>query len=127
MSRLPFDPIDEAARQWGERWTGDVPAYVKWQHPALDAELGHVEDKIINLLHYDNEFTEQEAIGIKLADMLELYLFCHHRIHMGDRYFKQVARNVDGWFERNPDHFNLFPKARILYEFVQHQVFSANP
>jgi len=25
MSRLPFDPIDEAARQWGERWSG-VPA-----------------------------------------------------------------------------------------------------
>jgi DNA-binding MarR family transcriptional regulator len=25
MSRLPFDPIDEAARQWGERWEG-VPA-----------------------------------------------------------------------------------------------------
>ena len=25
MSRLPFDPIDEAARQWGERWDG-VPA-----------------------------------------------------------------------------------------------------
>lgn len=25
MSRLPFDPIDEAARQWGERWAG-VPA-----------------------------------------------------------------------------------------------------
>src|SRR6476659_8829506 len=25
MSRLPFDPIDEAARQWGQRWDG-VPA-----------------------------------------------------------------------------------------------------
>ncbi len=25
MSRLPFDPIDEAARQWGQRWPG-VPA-----------------------------------------------------------------------------------------------------
>lgn len=25
MSRLPFDPIDEAARQWGRRWDG-VPA-----------------------------------------------------------------------------------------------------
>src|SRR6476659_1681589 len=25
MSRLPFDPIAEAARQWGERWAG-VPA-----------------------------------------------------------------------------------------------------
>ncbi|NYD41291.1 MarR family winged helix-turn-helix transcriptional regulator [Nocardioides panaciterrulae] len=25
MSRLPFDPIDEAARQWGQRWQG-VPA-----------------------------------------------------------------------------------------------------
>jgi DNA-binding MarR family transcriptional regulator len=25
MSRLPFDPIDEAARQWGERWRG-VPS-----------------------------------------------------------------------------------------------------
>ena len=25
MPRLPFDPIDEAARQWGERWAG-VPA-----------------------------------------------------------------------------------------------------
>ena len=25
MSRLPFDPIDEAARQWGKRWDG-VPA-----------------------------------------------------------------------------------------------------
>ncbi len=25
MSRLPFDPIDEAARQWGVRWEG-VPA-----------------------------------------------------------------------------------------------------
>lgn len=24
-ARLPFDPIDEAARQWGERWSG-VPA-----------------------------------------------------------------------------------------------------
>ena len=24
-TKLPFDPIDEAARQWGERWTG-VPA-----------------------------------------------------------------------------------------------------
>jgi DNA-binding MarR family transcriptional regulator len=22
MARLPFDPIDEAARQWGARWTG---------------------------------------------------------------------------------------------------------
>lgn len=22
MSRLPFDPIDEAARQWGARWSG---------------------------------------------------------------------------------------------------------
>jgi len=22
MSRLPFDPIDEAARQWGDRWEG---------------------------------------------------------------------------------------------------------
>jgi len=25
MTRLPFDPIDEAARQWGARWSG-VPA-----------------------------------------------------------------------------------------------------
>ena len=25
MTRLPFDPIDEAARQWGARWTGCRP------------------------------------------------------------------------------------------------------
>ncbi len=97
-----------------ERWVSDVPAYVKWGIPGIAAAIKDAEERTENLLHYDNELTETEWWGVKVADMLELYLFCSHCINAGDQYFIGVRRNVEEWFYKNDKMMREYPGATML-------------
>lgn len=97
-----------------ERWTGDVPAPIKWKHQALAREHAAVEDRTMELLSYDTDLTEHEAAALKTADMLELWLYSNYRYNLGDRFFREVKLNVETWFSENRHLLAMFPKARIM-------------
>lgn len=110
-----------------ERWTGDVPAYAKWNSVELTKILGELEVAIEKMLGIDYgtvpdedvmvrpHLTQKEIVAIKLSDLCELLLFSKYRIALGDTFFYGVENNVMKWFARN-DHLVLqFPALRTFF------------
>ncbi len=97
-----------------ERWTGDAPGYVKWQNSDLSAILARIEDGVTKQLGIDFDLAPEETVAIKIADLLELAMFCRYRIAMGDSFFLGVQANVDKWFTENHVLLGKFPNAVSL-------------
>jgi 5'-deoxynucleotidase YfbR-like HD superfamily hydrolase len=111
-----------------ERWTGDIPAYVKWRYPDLASSMNTAEAGVERLLGYDLELTQHEAAALKVADMLELMMFSLHRSSMGDKYFGDVGSNVRQWFNTSGESMiQMFPKALEIYDSISRFHFTANP
>lgn len=73
-----------------EKFTGDVPATVKWANPGLRKELDEVEERWERSLGIDVQLTEFEKDWLKAADMIELILFCSHAIMLGNEYAREI-------------------------------------
>ena len=56
---------------------GDIPATAKWSSPDVQKVFKKAEQKIMKDLDIDFVLTDRELNRLKMADMLELVMYCH--------------------------------------------------
>jgi len=56
---------------------GDIPATAKWEYPEVKKAFKKAEDKVAKDLGINFVLTERETNRLKMADMLELVMYCH--------------------------------------------------
>lgn len=103
------------AHDVGERWCGDTPGPVKWANARLSACLDIIETDALTALGLDYDLSGEEFKALKVADLLELLMFCNYRLTMGDNFFLQVRENVYNWFRNNWTAVKDFPLAETLF------------
>ena len=56
---------------------GDIPATAKWSYPDVQKAFKKAEQKVMKDLDIDFVLTDRELNRLKMADMLELVMYCH--------------------------------------------------
>ena len=56
---------------------GDIPATVKWSYPDVQKAFKKAEQKVMKDLDIEFVLTDRELNRLKMADMLELVMYCH--------------------------------------------------
>ena len=56
---------------------GDIPATAKWSYPDVQKVFKKAEQKVMKDLDIDFVLTDRELKRLKMADMLELVMYCH--------------------------------------------------
>ena len=76
--------------------TGDVPANVKWQHPGLQDTLEWIEEGFLERMGWPTDLKDQheEKTYIRIADRVELLVYCLEQIYMGNLLLIDVFENV---------------------------------
>lgn len=97
-----------------EALVGDVPGPTKWENPELAAVLAAAELRFEVAHGIDYDLDPIEEMAVKTADLLSLYLYSQHQIHLGNRYFEPFLQRIEVWFMKHPAHLNTFPKAKDL-------------
>lgn len=68
-----------------ERWTGDIPAPVKWLRPEISNILQDAEDLVYSAIRWRvPELNEQEYWWYKGLDILELLFWAFEQEHLGN-------------------------------------------
>lgn len=74
-----------------EQWTGDIPATAKWSSPELKQASEELEAKKLTENWLDvPKITDEEALILKWADMLELCYRCLDELNLGNRTAYEV-------------------------------------
>lgn len=69
-----------------ERYTGDLPATVKWAEPRLKREMDRLESKWETELGISVSLSGVERRWLKAADWLELVLYCDLQVKKGNTF-----------------------------------------
>jgi 5'-deoxynucleotidase YfbR-like HD superfamily hydrolase len=87
-----------------EQWTGDIPATAKWDSPELKEAADNLEKRKLgeNWLEQP-QLTDEEALILKWADMLELCYRCLDEINLGNRNAYEI-------FDRGVDYLRNLPE-----------------
>ena len=101
-----------------ERWFGDMPATVKWFDTEIDNRLSVLEAE-----HMSNrgwvlpELTEDEYLWLHALDKLELWLWCHDQMSLGNQGAYSILKNVELWFSshQSPAEIPMFMKSYNWY------------
>ena len=100
------EPVLIKAIMWhdaAERFTGDVPAPVKWNNPILGQELDRVERLILEKYDMYHDLTPYQLSWLHAVDRLELFLWCHGRLFtFQDIRFQGMFNTLLDYFERTP-------------------------
>ena len=56
---------------------GDIPETAKWSYPDVQKVFKKAEQKVMKDLDIDFVLTDRELNRLKMADMLELVMYCH--------------------------------------------------
>jgi len=74
-----------------EQWTGDVPATAKWQSPQLKGACDELETQMLADNYLTIPYlTDEEALTLKWADMLDLLYRCLDEIELGNSTMREV-------------------------------------
>lgn len=80
---------------------GDIPATAKWDYPELHQAFERAEKKVMDDLGLNFVLTAEEKNRLKMADMLELVMYCHRHdmqliLHSGLNYlYKHYGQMQD--------------------------------
>lgn len=80
---------------------GDIPATAKWDYPELHQAFERAEKKVMDDLGLNFVLTAEEKNRLKMADMLELVMYCHRHdmqliLHSGLNYlYKHYGKMQD--------------------------------
>lgn len=100
------------AHDLGERWTGDAPAPLKWADGELSKRLHQIEARC--LFHIGEQFTldPEEVTWLKAVDSLDLWLWAHEQMAMGNANAATILGNLNAHFmrERLPEEVVAFIK-----------------
>ena len=95
------------AIQWHdvpERFTGDIPATVKWQNPILTRQLELMEENTLIQFGLNGPFEEIDSydkIWLHAIDKLELWIWAKDQITMGNLHAHDMVSRLNGWFDDN--------------------------
>ena len=94
------------AHDLGERWVGDNPAPAKWSMDAdLRIELEGLEHRALRSLGEMWELGPEEARWLKAVDMLDMWLWCHEQIALGNQYAQIICDRIDKLFNEKPENY----------------------
>lgn len=85
----------------GERWVGDMPGPAKWYDPALGEAYERAEAKASEAHGFWQDITPEERSWLDGVDKLELYLWCHDQLALGNRNAESFLSQLKDWFRRN--------------------------
>lgn len=95
-----------------ERWVGDAPAPAKWHNEALGEEYAKAELVVMEKLGLEFNLTFDELQWLHGADRLELFLWCHDQLQLGNQHIRNMLGQLHIWFEENqaglPPQINEF-------------------
>lgn len=86
-----------------EGWTGDLPGSVG----VVDPELRKVYDEAGELLSeefgwpHSGELLEDEQRWLSAVDRLELLIWCHEQLHLGNCHVSPILDWVEEWFDQH--------------------------
>lgn len=72
---------------------GDIPATTKWAYPAFAEAVARAEEDAERKLELVFVLTEREKRQLKICDMLELVLYSHEQLRLGNHNFEDVRSN----------------------------------
>lgn len=90
-----------------ERWTGDIPAPLKWHSPGLVSVLEAVECQILEKLKLFEELSETETAWLRAVDLLELYIWTKEQEKLGNTNTDSIGTRIWEIFEKNRDSLPL--------------------
>ena len=103
-----------------ERWTGDMPAPIKWcLGKVAKDEFKRLEISIEENLEIDVALSTDDIKWLKACDMLEFWLWCKDQIALGNQNAKEGETNAAYWFDTNR---NDVPK--ITLDFIDNYQWS---
>ncbi len=80
-----------------ERWTGDMPAPMKWWiNPKVGTEVAETEAQILIEMGLDHRLSPEDTEWLKALDILELYLYCKDELNLGNRHMLEVHNVCHG-------------------------------
>ncbi len=83
-----------------ERWTGDVPAGLRYFAPEVRTGFKKAE-KVVNeklRIPMPDFLIEHSQKWLTALDQLEFWLWCHDEIHLGNEHAKPYLQTMDEWF-----------------------------
>jgi 5'-deoxynucleotidase YfbR-like HD superfamily hydrolase len=84
-----------------EHVTGDTPAPAKWNSPKLKEALTDIEWAFHKSTKTEVELTDDEMEIFKMADMLQLCIYCQSEWSMGNRTLTKIWHNGWDWLYEN--------------------------
>jgi len=93
---------------------GDIPATAKWSHPELQKAFKKAEEKVSKELGIDFVLTTKELNRLKMADMLELVMYCH-KLNDSNPRMKLIMQTGVNYLMDNYSHLPDFkPVKQVL-------------
>lgn len=94
----------------GERWCGDLPAPAKWSDTEMSKRHALLEERCLVHLGFDSTLTVEEAGWLKAMDTVELWLWGHEQLALGNRNAECILTNLASFFARTalPDPVRAF-------------------
>ena len=93
---------------------GDIPATAKWSHPDLQKAFKKAEEKVARELGIDFVLSTRELNRLKMADMLELVMYCH-KLNDSNPRMKLVMHTGVNYLMDNYSHLSDFsPVKQVL-------------
>jgi len=77
-----------------ERWTGDIPGPMKYSIPELAKLVEEVENACFAEMGIDFELTEQEQKWLRAIDKIELWLWSHDQLALGNQNADEIQRTL---------------------------------
>lgn len=85
---------------YGERWCGDVPAPTKWAAPEIGKALHDLERRCLERVGFGGQrLCPEDERWLKAVDALDLYLWSHDQVAMGNQNARAIILNLEGHFE----------------------------
>lgn len=83
-----------------ERWKGDMPGNVLRSNEELNRLWMELESDIISdkeIPDYESMLTPEERPWVRAVDVIELWLWCHDQIALGNSHVQDMLDRVTGW------------------------------
>jgi hypothetical protein len=84
----------------GERWVGDVPAPTKWADGEMSKRLQTLEDRCLRRMGVAFQLEPEDQKWLKAMDMLELWIWGHEQMAMGNANAATIVGNLNAHFMR---------------------------
>ena len=99
---------------------GDIPATAKWGYPEVQQAFDKAEKKVFEDLGLIFVLTPQEKDRLKMADMLELVLYCQRHSN-GKGHMQTVMQSgINYLYNRYKNHEDFTPVVKVLMHYDLH-------